>query len=44
MLQRLEPEKDTMTALRAWKASRLAEEGWSLRIVGAGAERAALEA
>ena len=43
VLQRLSPEKDTMTALRAWEASRLAEEGWSLRIVGAGAERAALE-
>jgi len=44
VLQRLEPEKDTITALRAWKASRLADEGWSLRIVGAGSERHKLEA
>jgi len=44
VLQRLSPEKDTVTALRGWQASELAEEGWSLRIVGAGSERAALEA
>ena len=44
VLQRLEPEKDTLTALRAWKASGLVEEGWSLRITGTGAERASLEA
>lgn len=43
VLQRLEVEKDTMTALRAWHLSRLSEEGWSLRIVGEGAERPALE-
>jgi glycosyltransferase involved in cell wall biosynthesis len=44
VLQRLEPEKDTITALRAWKESRLAEEGWVMRIVGDGSERVALEA
>jgi len=44
VLQRLEPEKDTLTALRAWKASGLGEEGWRLRVAGEGSERAALEA
>jgi glycosyltransferase involved in cell wall biosynthesis len=44
VLQRLEPEKDTLTALRAWKASRLVDEGWLMRIVGDGSERAELEA
>jgi glycosyltransferase involved in cell wall biosynthesis len=44
VLQRLEPEKDTLTALRAWQASQLEGEGWSLRIVGAGSQRADLEA
>jgi glycosyltransferase involved in cell wall biosynthesis len=44
VLQRLDPEKDTLTALRAWKASRLVEEGWVMRIVGDGSERVALEA
>ena len=44
VLQRLEPEKDTVTALRAWKASRLVEEGWVMRVVGDGSERVALEA
>lgn len=43
VLQRLEREKDTLTALKAWRASRLAEEGWTLRVVGAGSERRALE-
>ena len=43
VLQRLEPEKDTLTALRAWAASRLVEEGWSLRVVGEGHECGALE-
>lgn len=43
VLQRLEAEKDTATALRAWKASRLLEEGWSMRIVGEGSQRATLE-
>ena len=43
VLQRLEVEKDTVTAVRAWQASRLAGEGWSLRIVGDGSERQMLE-
>jgi glycosyltransferase involved in cell wall biosynthesis len=43
VLQRLEREKDTMTALRAWRKSRMFEEGWMLRIVGDGAERNELE-
>jgi len=40
--QRLEPEKDTATALRAWAESRLAAEGWELHVAGAGAESHAL--
>jgi glycosyltransferase involved in cell wall biosynthesis len=43
VLQRLEREKDTLTALRAWRASRMVEQGWSLRVVGDGAERMKLE-
>jgi len=43
VLQRLEPEKDTITALGAWQTSRLADEGWKLRVVGDGSQRAALE-
>jgi glycosyltransferase involved in cell wall biosynthesis len=43
LLQRLEPEKDTITALSAWKESRLADEGWSLRVVGEGSQRGLLE-
>ena len=43
VLQRLAPEKDTLTALRAWQAARLWDEGWSLRIVGDGSERSTLE-
>lgn len=43
VLQRLEPEKDTMTALRAWHASRLVDEGWSMRVAGEGSQRGALE-
>jgi glycosyltransferase involved in cell wall biosynthesis len=43
VIQRLQPEKDTLTALKAWEISRLWEEGWSLRLVGAGAERHRLE-
>jgi len=43
VLQRLEREKDTLTALRAWRESGMFEESWSLRVVGDGAERAALE-
>jgi glycosyltransferase involved in cell wall biosynthesis len=43
VLQRLEAEKDTITALKAWQASRLIEEGWTLRLAGRGAERGRLE-
>lgn len=43
VLQRLEREKDTLTALRAWQLSGLADAGWQLRVVGEGSERAALE-
>ena len=43
VLQRLEPEKDTTTALRAWAESGLAEEGWTLRVVGDGSRRSFLE-
>ena len=43
VLQRLDPEKDTQTALAAWHASRLADDGWSVRIVGDGSERRMLE-
>jgi len=43
VLQRLAPEKDTTTALRAWEASGLASEGWSMSIFGDGSERAMLE-
>jgi len=41
--QRLAPEKDTGTALRAWAASGLAARGWTLEVAGDGQERAALE-
>lgn len=41
--QRLEPEKDTLTALRAWQQSGLADQGWSLRVVGDGSQRRELE-
>lgn len=44
VLQRLEREKDTATALRAWQSSELWNEGWSLRVAGDGAERAQLAA
>jgi glycosyltransferase involved in cell wall biosynthesis len=43
VLQRLEPEKDTLTALVAWQASRLLAVGWSMRIVGDGSQRRELE-
>jgi glycosyltransferase involved in cell wall biosynthesis len=44
MLQRLEAEKDTATALRAWAESALGEDGWRLVIYGTGTEEAALRA
>jgi glycosyltransferase involved in cell wall biosynthesis len=36
--QRLEAEKDTWTALRAWRLSGLAEEGWRLVVAGSGSD------
>jgi glycosyltransferase involved in cell wall biosynthesis len=41
--QRLEPEKDTLTGLRAFAASQLAASGWRLAVAGDGSQRAALE-
>ena len=42
VLQRLEPEKSTDVALRAWAASGLAAQGWRLEVAGRGQEHAAL--
>jgi glycosyltransferase involved in cell wall biosynthesis len=42
--QRLDPEKDGDTALRAWAASGLARRGWRLVFAGAGRGRADLSA
>jgi glycosyltransferase involved in cell wall biosynthesis len=43
VLQRLEHQKDTDTALTGWKDSGLAAQGWDLRIVGDGSCRYELE-
>ena len=43
VLQRLAVEKDTVTALRAWQASQLVADGWSLRVVGEGSQQRELE-
>lgn len=43
VLQRLEREKETLTALQAWKRSGLADDGWSMRVAGEGSERRFLE-
>ncbi|MBA3841355.1 MAG: glycosyltransferase family 4 protein [Actinobacteria bacterium] len=43
VLQRLEAEKDTLTALRGWRASGLFSDGWTMRVVGNGRERSELE-
>ncbi|WP_448006662.1 glycosyltransferase family 4 protein [Agromyces bauzanensis] len=43
MAQRLQPEKRTDIGLRAFAASGLAAEDWTLEIAGAGPERDALE-
>ena len=43
IVQRLEAEKDTATAIRAWAQSSLSGRGWQLDIAGDGAERASLE-
>jgi glycosyltransferase involved in cell wall biosynthesis len=42
VLQRLEPEKDTATALHAWARAGLGRSGWRLIIHGRGREEAAL--
>ncbi|MGR0218600.1 glycosyltransferase family 4 protein [Agromyces sp. ZXT2-6] len=42
--QRLQPEKRTDVGIRAFAASGLADDGWTLEIAGAGPERPALEA
>lgn len=42
MLQRMEREKDTATALHAWARAGLARRGWRLIIHGRGADEAAL--
>ena len=43
VLQRLDIEKDTSTALHAWRCSGLGEDGWELHVAGDGAERQELE-
>ena len=42
LVQRMEPEKDTETALRAWAASGLGSTGWELHIAGTGSQEPAL--
>jgi glycosyltransferase involved in cell wall biosynthesis len=44
MAQRLQPEKATDVGIRAFAASGLADEGWTLEIAGIGPEREPLEA
>ena len=39
IMQRLEPEKDTATAVRAFAASGLQEQGWRLQVAGRGSQR-----
>jgi glycosyltransferase involved in cell wall biosynthesis len=41
--QRLEREKRTAVAIRAFARSGLSEQGWQLQVAGEGAERTALE-
>ena len=43
VVQRLEREKDTATALRAWHRAALRHDGWSLQVLGSGVERDSLE-
>jgi GT2 family glycosyltransferase/glycosyltransferase involved in cell wall biosynthesis len=43
-MQRLETEKATDVALRAWAASGLDSRGWRMQIAGSGSQRVALEA
>jgi glycosyltransferase involved in cell wall biosynthesis len=42
-VQRLEPEKDAATAVRAWAASGLDDQGWELHLAGDGSQRLTLE-
>jgi glycosyltransferase involved in cell wall biosynthesis len=42
VMQRLEREKDTATAIRGWARSGLAPAGWRLIVYGRGSERASL--
>lgn len=44
VLARLNPEKDTATALRAWAAAGLAESDWRLVVHGRGTQESALRA
>lgn len=44
MAQRLQPEKRTDVGIRAFAASGLADEGWTLEVAGTGPELDALEA
>lgn len=44
IVQRLDPEKATDLAVRAWQASGLAAEGWRLVVHGDGRDRASLQA
>lgn len=44
LAQRLEKEKDTALALRAWAATDASKNGWRMLIAGDGAERATLVA
>ncbi|MGZ4334228.1 MAG: glycosyltransferase, partial [Gaiellaceae bacterium] len=43
VMQRLEAEKDTLTALDAWRLARMWQDGWSMRVVGSGSQRPELE-
>lgn len=43
VMQRLEPEKQTDVALRAWSSSRLRRHGWRLVIAGRGSQLADLQ-
>lgn len=44
MAQRLQPEKRTDVGIRAFAASALADDGWTLEIAGVGPERDSLDA
>lgn len=44
VVQRLEPEKDTATALRAFARAGIGADGWTLEVAGAGSEMPKLEA